>query len=270
MCREVLIQPFRLRCKELPHHTDQFAAVYGEPEKCYADYGNQILAGANRLESTTGTEARKTQRVFTATGCKGRNGEAEGTIRSVRRTLVCVLEKGGKYMDFQEMNEILKRVGEILNRRLLVVEVGQDDQYYAITAADLLLGRASEAPAGTEGPTFRETEEKVKETLTAPEKLAREWWEKCTQSNFPTLVPRTQWKTSSRNVQVGDIALLRYTTNYNAPSYRLYRIVGVKVGEDGQVRRCDVALGPRRKGEDHVEKYQHKKLATKSDRIQLI
>ena len=80
-------------------------------------------------------------------------------------------------MDFQEMNEILKRVGEILNRRLLLVEVGQDDQYYAITAADLLLRRASGAPVGTEEQTFRETEEEVREMLTTPEKLARRWWE---------------------------------------------------------------------------------------------
>ena len=76
-------------------------------------------------------------------------------------------------MDFHEVNATLKRVGEILNRRPLVVKVGQDDQYYAITAADLLLGRASEAPAGTEEQTFRETEEEVREMLTAPEKLAR-------------------------------------------------------------------------------------------------
>ena len=58
-------------------------------------------------------------------------------------------------MDFHEVDATLRRVGEILNRRLLVVEVGQDDQYYAITAADLLLGRASEAPAGTEEPTLQ-------------------------------------------------------------------------------------------------------------------
>ena len=32
--------------------------------------------------------------------------------------------------------------------------------------------------------------------------------------------------------------------------------------EDGQVRSCDVALRPRRKGEDQEERYQHKKLAT--------
>ena len=140
----------------------KFTAVYGEPEKCYADYVTQILAGANWLESTTGTGAKKTQWVFTATGCKGRNGAAEVTIRSARRTLARVLEKGGKYMDFHQVYATLKRVGEILNRRLLVVEVGQGNQYYSITAADLLLRRASEVPAGTEEQTFRETEEEVR------------------------------------------------------------------------------------------------------------
>ena len=47
----------------------KFAAVYGESENCYADHGTQILAGAKRLGSITGTGARKTQWVFTATGC---------------------------------------------------------------------------------------------------------------------------------------------------------------------------------------------------------
>ena len=82
------------------------------------------------------------------------------------------------------------------------------------------------------------------------------------RSYFPTLVPRTKWKSSSRNVRVGDIALLRYSTKYTAPSYRLCRVVGVKTGEDGQVRSCEVAMRPRRKGEDQEARYQHKKLTT--------
>ena len=49
-------------------------------------------------------------------------------------------------MDFHKVDAALRRVGEILNRRPLVVRVGQDNQYYAITAEDLLMGRASEAP----------------------------------------------------------------------------------------------------------------------------
>ena len=90
----------------------KFAAVYGEQEKCYADHGTQILAGAKRLGSTTGTGARKTQWVFTATGCSWRDGAAEVTIRSARRTLAHILEKGGKKMDFHEVDATLRRVGE--------------------------------------------------------------------------------------------------------------------------------------------------------------
>ena len=110
----------------------------------------------------------------------------------------------------------------------------------------------------------------MKERLTAQEKLAREWWEEWTRSYFPTLVPRTKWKSSSRNVQDGDIALLRYTTKYTAPSYRLCRVVGVKTGEDGQVRSCEVAMRPRRKGEDQEARYQQKKLATLTVGVQRI
>ena len=52
--------------------------------------------------------------------------------------------------------------------------------------------------------------------------------------------------------------------------YRLCKVVGVKIGEDGQVRSCEVALRPRRKGEDHGERYQHKKLATLTVGVQRI
>lgn len=57
-----------------------------------------------------------------------------------------------------KVDTTLRRVGEIFNRRPLVVKVGQDDQYYAITPADLLLGKASEAPSSTEEGTLRETD----------------------------------------------------------------------------------------------------------------
>ena len=71
-------------------------------------------------------------------------------------------------------------------------------------------------------------------------------------------------------MQVGDIALLRYSAKYNAPSYRLCRVVGVKTGEDGHVRSCEVALRPRRKGEDQEARYQCKKLTTLTVGVQRI
>ena len=44
----------------------------------------------------------------------------------------------------------------------------------------------------------------------------------------------------------------------------------MKTGEVGQVRSCEVALRPRRKGEDQEERYQHKELATPTVGVQRI
>ena len=101
-----------------------------------------------------------------------------------RHTLAHVLDKGGRHMNFHEVNSTIRRVGEILNRRYLVVKVGQDNQYYSIIPADLLLGKAAEAlspaeaPSPAEKPVLREADEEVREMLTAHERLAREWWKK--------------------------------------------------------------------------------------------
>ena len=81
---------------------------------------------------------------------------------------------------------------------------------------------------------------------------------------------RTKLKSSSRNVQVGDIAMLWYSTKYTAPSYHLCKVVDLKAREVGQVRSCNVTLKPRRKGEDQRERYQHKKLTTLTLGVQRI
>ena len=114
----------RIRCRQLPLHTDQVhRGVWRAREVLHRLWYPYLSRGQQ-----AGKQHRNRGQEDPAMGCKGRNGEAEGTIRSSMRTLACILEKKGKYMDFQEVNVTFKRVGDILNRRLLIVEVAQDDQ----------------------------------------------------------------------------------------------------------------------------------------------
>ena len=49
----------------------KFTATYGEPSKCYADHGTQLIAGAKELDWSKVTcqgRAKRTEWVFTAKG----------------------------------------------------------------------------------------------------------------------------------------------------------------------------------------------------------
>ena len=62
-----------------------------------------------------------------------------------------------------------------------------------------------------------------------------QWWEGWYQTVFPSLVPCYKWLQRHRNVQVGDVCLIRYKKETRS-TYRLGRVHEVKKGTDGLVR----------------------------------
>ena len=75
---------------------------------------------------------------------------------------------------------------------------------------------------------------------------------------FQELVPRTKWKSSERNVQVGDVGLIKYSSKHAAPAFRLCRVAAVFPDEEGHVRTCEVKLRPRRQGESGAPSYKYR------------
>ena len=219
------------------------------------------MAGAKELDWSQVTEAsgtRLTEWVFTAKGCSWRNGAAEVMIRSARRTLAHLLERR-EDLDFHEADAALRKVGEILNRWPLSIRSATEDNYYAITPGDLLLGRAAGLPQDTEDLGGLEQDEEVARMLPAQEQLAKEWWLEWTRSCFSDLVPRAKWKVKERNVKEGDIALLKYSSKFSAPAFRLCRITATKEDEEGLVRSCEVKMRPRRSGESGQATYKYRR-----------
>ena len=242
----------------------KFTAVYGNPQRCYADHGTQITAGARVLdweEVRRSGSVRKTEWIFTPKGCSWRNGAAEVTIRSARRTLAHVLQRN-TMLDFHEADAALHRVGEILNKRPLAVRMSTEDSYHAICPADLLLGQASEAPQDFREPEVEEQDTTALKMISAQEEVAREWWAEWMRSSFAELVPRTKWKLKTRNLRVGDVCLLKYASRFARPAYRLCRVTEVLPDDEGTVRSCKVQMRPRRQGEDSEPTYKPKEPST--------
>ena len=127
-------------------------------------------------------------------------------------------------------------IANIINSRPIGVVTGSDpDQPSPITPSDLIFGRASsEVP---QGPF--DSNKSATKRFSFLQSLVTEWWEQWYQTALPNLVPCYKWLQRHRNVQVGDMCLIRYGKDKRA-TYRLGRVKEVKKGADKLVRKVVV------------------------------
>ena len=74
------------------------------------------------------------------------------------------------------------------------------------------------------------------------------------------LCPRKKWRQEFRNVEVGDIVLIKAEKKYGKSEYRLGKVTGVKPDAHGTVRTATVATRNRRRA--HGEDIQEVKAGT--------
>ena len=238
----------------------KFTSTYGVPTKIYCDHGPALVSGAtrpdwqevNRMASLQGTQWQ-----FTPKGCPWRNGQAERAIGMAKKTLTRILVPG-VLLDFHELDSLFHRVASILNSRPIAVHTSVEGEYHSITPNDILLGRAARIRPKIE--LEEEDDTMAKKSLSHCEQLVRSWWKEWIKQVFPELVPRSKWKTSQRNVCVGDIVHVRYEKSFGKPAFRLARITETFPDYKGHVRTCTVALRPKRIGDSGSPTYRYKPL----------
>ena len=62
------------------------------------------------------------------------------------------------------------------------------------------------------------------------------WWKNWFSSVWESLVPVKKWRTQQRNLQFGDIVLLKYSAKYTKPTYRYGKIISTIKDDNGFVR----------------------------------
>ena len=180
------------------------------------------------------TRTPKTEWFFTPAQAQFRNGGVEIFVRKFKRTL---LHK------FNDRKMRLLEMASVANSRPVSARYGPkggDDPDYltAITPNMLLTGRAN-----TEVP-IREYD-KSSSTLVRLEyvqRVIREWWEQLKVQNFTSLIPTQRWQEPRRNMRVGDVVLVQYTSKSAPGTYRLAIVISVEVDEMDKLVHSDVQL----------------------------
>ena len=218
----------------------KFIALRGCPAEICSDQGTQMIAaGSNIAEltkdwnwSTVSIWAGKNKIVWKVVPAEGQhqNGLSESLIKSVKRTIKHTIVEN--VLTFSELHLMFYEVANIINSRPIGIVSGSDpDCPKSITPNDLMLGRSSsEVP---QGPFNSNTT--ITKRFLFIQNLIDEWWKNWYDSVLPSLVPSYKWLQRHRNLEVGDVCLIRFKGI--RALYRLGRVTEGMQGEDGLVRK---------------------------------
>ena len=228
-----------------------FTGIFGRPRLIYTDHAPSLIKAAGShdwAEIAQAVGKLGTEWCLTAKGCSWRNGQAERVIHAARHTLSHVLTQGC-LVDFHQLSSILSTTAAILNSRPLTVRTTPDGDFSAISPQDILLGRAGRSAKQlddkVESVIKHEEDENLLEVDDEQARIVDAWRHKWLAQAFVDMVPRSKWKLSSRNLQVGDIGHVRYENKYGPDAWRIASVVKTELGEDGLVRTVEVAFRPR-------------------------
>ena len=121
-----------------------------------------------------------------------------------------------------------------------------------LTPNHLLLGRAT-----VEVPDLEYDESnRFSARLSYVQQVHKIWWDKWIQDVLPTLVPCKRWKDIKKNINVGDVVMMKYEGSINN-DYRLARVKETFPDHKGLVRTVKVMYRRRDKREPS-DKYWRK------------
>ena len=271
------------------YSTDDFLLAYGThvsqrgiPLIVHSDRGSQLVAAKKELcddplrydwdAIAAATASEGTSWKFAPAGAQWRNGATESFVKKFKNSFHH-LYKDTK-LNYAELLCAVKRISNILNHRPISVQrtrtdVHDDEFLSPLTPNMLVTGRSASGPpkdfADSEDPHIR---------LSFLDELERAWWYQYKVQYFQSLVPTRKWIDAKRNVAVGDIVLIVYTSKSAPGVYRLGRVRFVEMDNDGLVRTCTVVYKLIRpitdKNRDTVEDVVSKEVRVPVQRLVMI
>ena len=249
---------------------DDFVALRGCPATVFSDAGSQLIKASNLVEdpsnevswSQVAQSTAKQGTVWTTAppGAQFRNGRMESLCRQFKKTMHHL--SGGGSMTYHEFLTMCRQACNIINDRPVGYRhhSGAEGELQPITPNMLLVTSRTDSAI----PILDEHQDKPDKfarMLKFRERCLSEWWQQWYSVAFDSFVIRPKWKTSARNVAVGDLVLIRGQGKLVKGDYRRGRVVSVLPSKDGKVRTVRVRLykpDSRRdvhvySGEGHVE-----------------
>ena len=217
---------------------EKFMRVRGMPSEIISDQGSQMKAASKELTKdwnwskvSDSLSARSIKWTIVPAEGQHQNGLAESMVKCTKRSIHHMI--GENVLSFSELQLAFFEIADIINSRPIGVLPNSDPECPTpLTPNGLIIGQNSnEVPYGPFRP-----ESSPRSRYNFVKELVDDWWKRWYNQVLPSLVPSYKWTQSKRNVQVGDICMIRYKGMRS--TYRLGRVTRVHTGVDGLVRRA--------------------------------
>ena len=219
-------------------------SVRGHPLYVHSDRGSQLVAAHKDLSVdhlqydwdhiAQSTSHNGTVWKFAPAGAQWRNGVAEAFVKKFKLSFYHMYRDTS--FNYAELSCAIKRIGNILNDRPVSVQRSNsastdEDFLRPLTPNMLLTGRNANGPhveyTEVEDPHLRRS---------FIEELEAAWWYQYKVQCFDSLIPTRKWLDAKRNMMVGDVVLIQYSSKSIPGTYRLGRVTEVELDEDNLVR----------------------------------
>ena len=222
----------------------RFVARRGKPTLIWSDHGSNFIGADRELREMV--EFLKQQQVesvvsdfcstenitwkFTPEHAPHFGGLWEAAVKSMKRHLKRVMSD--VKLTFEEMSTVLAQIEACLNSRPLAPLPAEEDALEPLTPGHFLVGKALES---LPDPSASFQSLSLLRRWHLCQNLTQHFWNRWSQEYLASLRKLTKWQFPSRDLQVGDVVVLR-EDGLVPTKWQLARVEEVHPGRDGKVR----------------------------------
>ena len=249
---------------------EKFCTFRGVPNFIYTDMGSNLVKARKLIETSADIPTVDWEGIKAATAAvditwkhcpaqsQWRDGISERVVAAMKKTLEH-MHQGGD-MTYEELDVLLCKVANVLNDRPLGVRCHNSAEPAACPITPNLLLQGSRTTSARITSPYQ-GDKSLALRMNYIEETFQEWWVKWLTQVWDHLIPTKKWRTKERNVQPGDIVMVKFSGKMSVAEFRLGVIQAVKPDHLGQVRTAVVGMRPRDK-RDATVPYKSKTLWT--------
>ena len=235
---------------------EEFVARYAAPASIVSDRGSQLVSAGRILAEKTAAADHQVpgkwdwSRItrensastwhFVPIGSPHFNGLPEATVKVLKKSLSLALHPGVE-LSYPELVTLLAKISYTVNSRPLgianISQTSQQEDYMMpLTPNHLLLARSSNISPSLE----YSGEDRFCARLAYVAQVEKEWWDRWIKQVLPTLFSYKRWKSKQKNIEVGDLVMLRYPGQFK-DDYCIAKVTKAIPDDDNLVRKVTVS-----------------------------
>lgn len=233
-----------------------FIAIRGAVRHIRSDQGTNFMGARNELKNALKEVSKERVAAYlamkqcdfclNAPSSSHAGGVWERQIRTIKGVMSSVLAQSTGRLNDASLRTFFYEAMSIVNNRPLTVDGLSDPTSLEPLTPNHLLTMKSSVPLPPPG-TFVKEDLYAKKRWRQVQYLSEQFWSRWRIEYLANISLRQRWHTPRRNVQVGDIVIVK-EEEIPRNEWRLARVIEVCKADDGLVRKVIIQIGDRKLG----------------------